>query len=188
MATTTAPRARDLAAAHTAAVRAQVPAAATNPTQARAGSVASRALSSSRSRRAKPAPTTGSRVASPIPPPSGGSLPQRLQIHPCASLSLHTKDVANVTGNIGPDSRPTPLSPICRLLTTVAFDTASRGDPTGHRHDSPAPERGWQTPADDAKIGPPRAVCNQLLIRWLQTALGGPDSSATTGENALNRL
>lgn len=155
MATTTAPRARDLAAAHTAAVPPQIPAAATNPMQARAGWAASRALSSSRSRRAKPALTTGSRVASPIPPPSGGSLPQRFQIHPCASLSLHTKNPANVTGNIGPDSRPTPLSPSCRSLTTVASDTASRGDPTGHGQDPPAPERGWQTPADDAKIGPP---------------------------------
>ncbi len=118
------------------------------------------------------------------------------------SAYIH-KDVANVTGNIGPDSRPTPLSPICRSLTTVASDTASRGDPTGHRHDSAAPERGWQTPADDVKIGPPDrrwsmgnmsvgdpegVDCNQLLIRWLQTALGGPDPSATTGENALNRL
>ena len=150
---TTATRDREVAAAHTAAVRAQVPVAAANPTQAKAGSVASRALSVSRSRREDPAPTTGSRVASPIPPPSGGSLRQRFQVHPCASLKLHTKDVANITGNIGPASRPTPLSLSCRSLTTVAPDTPSRGDSTGRRQD----------PRPPSAAGKPRPATPKLI-------------------------
>lgn len=196
----TATGGRTPAAARIAAATPQYSSVAANPRQARAGSVASRALSSSRSRRAQPAPTAGNHVASPIPPPSGCSLRRRFQIHPCASLSLHTKGCCECHGQyrsrLGPDST-------LATLTTVASVTSSRGDPTRHRQDRPALQPVWRTTAHDVKIDPPRhrwsmgsmsrrdpegADRNHLQIRLLQTHLGGPDLHRPTSENVPNRL